>query len=58
VVLGITAISVTLVAPSGLWGLFLIRFPIALFGIERRLVFESIDPSAPSTTSAAARERQ
>jgi branched-chain amino acid transport system permease protein len=58
VILGITAISVTLVAPNGLWGMVLHRFPIALFGIERRLVFEAVEPSAPVTTKAQAGEGQ
>lgn len=58
VVLGITAIAVTLVAPNGLWGLVTNRFPVALFGIERRLILISVDAGTPSTTNATAREGQ
>lgn len=58
VVLGITAIVLTLVAQNGLWGIVTNRFPIALFGIERRLVLGVVDPAAPSTTIAPAREGQ
>ncbi len=52
IILGITAIAVTLLAPTGLWGLFTNRFPIALFGIERRLVID--EPGASPRGPAAA----
>lgn len=58
VILGLTAIVVTLLAPDGLWGLVTNRFPVALFGIERRLILGSSHPSAPSTTSGPAGEGQ
>lgn len=56
--LGVTAIAMTLVAPNGLWGLIADRFPIALFGIGRRLVLSSVDAVAPPTTNTSAREGQ
>lgn len=55
IILGITAISITLLAPNGLWGQFTNRFPVALFGIERRLVFDESGPD-PGTGAAAAAE--
>jgi branched-chain amino acid transport system permease protein len=58
IVLGITAIAVTLVAPNGLWGLATNRFPVALFGIERRLVLSSVDADTQPTTNATAGEGQ
>jgi branched-chain amino acid transport system permease protein len=50
VILGITAISITLLAPNGLSGLITSRLPVALFGIERRLV---LDDPPPKRGSAA-----
>jgi branched-chain amino acid transport system permease protein len=38
VVLGTVAIGITLLAPKGLWGLWVRHFPMALFGVQRRLV--------------------
>lgn len=55
IILGITAIAITLLAPNGLWGLFANRFPVALFGIERRLVLDESGPD-PGTGAAAAAE--
>jgi branched-chain amino acid transport system permease protein len=53
VVLGVTAIGLTLLAPRGLWGLFVARFPSVSFGAQPRLVMRpaaptSVDP--PGTT--------
>lgn len=58
VVLGITAILVTLVAPNGLWGIVTNRFPVALFGIERRLILGSPWTAPPPATNAPASEGQ
>jgi branched-chain amino acid transport system permease protein len=58
VILGVTAIAITLLAPNGLWGLFTKRFPIALFGIERRLVLDSPDRAAPTGVVAATKDGQ
>jgi branched-chain amino acid transport system permease protein len=58
VILGVTAIVVTLLAPNGLWGLVTNRFPVALFGIERRLILGSSRPASPRTTSGPAGEGQ
>ena len=38
VILGGVAVAVTIVAPAGLWGLFVRRVPVVLFAIHRRLV--------------------
>ena len=35
--LGAAAVVITLLAPRGLWGLFVARVPVALFAVERRL---------------------
>jgi branched-chain amino acid transport system permease protein len=37
VLIGGVAVGITLLAPRGLWGLFIARFPVALFGVQRRL---------------------
>ena len=37
VLIGAVAVGITLLAPRGLWGLFTARFPVALFGVQRRL---------------------
>jgi branched-chain amino acid transport system permease protein len=52
IILGITAIAVTLLAPTGLWGLVTNRFPVALFGIERRLVIDESTTSTRAPTGA------
>ncbi len=53
VILGAVAIVMTLVAPRGLWGLWVARRPTALFGIRRSLVLT--DPGAPGTSAAKPR---
>lgn len=40
VILGAAAILITLLAPRGLWGLWVRRFPMTLFDAHRRLVIE------------------
>jgi branched-chain amino acid transport system permease protein len=44
IILGIVAIGAVLVAPKGLWGLFSSRWPITLFGVQRRLVVSDTPP--------------
>jgi branched-chain amino acid transport system permease protein len=44
VILGATAIVMTLIAPRGLWGLVVARRPMAPFGVRRRLLVN--DPDA------------
>jgi branched-chain amino acid transport system permease protein len=58
VVLGVTAIALTIVAPNGLWGLVANRFPVALFGIERRLVLSPAETRTAPSTNGPAREGQ
>lgn len=58
VILGVTAITITLLAPNGLWGLLTNRFPIALFGIERRLVLDEPGPEPGTAAAAAAKDGQ
>lgn len=58
VILGITAIAITLLAPNGLWGLLTSRFPIALFGIERRLVVDDSGPDPGTAAAAVAKDGQ
>jgi branched-chain amino acid transport system permease protein len=38
IVLGTLAVTITILAPRGLWGLIEDRWSISLFGIQRRLV--------------------
>lgn len=40
IILGAVAIAITLLAPGGLWGLVTRYRPMALFGIQRRLVID------------------
>jgi branched-chain amino acid transport system permease protein len=40
VILGVVAIGLTLLAPRGLWGLFVARFPSISFGSRQRLIME------------------
>jgi branched-chain amino acid transport system permease protein len=59
VVLGVTAIGLTLLAPRGLWGLFMARFPMVSFGAQPRLVMRqaapaSVDPPAGTTPTDVA----
>jgi branched-chain amino acid transport system permease protein len=49
IVLGVLAVSITILAPRGLWGVIDGRFSISLFGIHRRLVAEA--PTAARRTS-------
>lgn len=49
VILGAVAIVMTLLAPRGLWGLWVERRPTALFGIARRLVLT--DPGGPGRSA-------
>jgi branched-chain amino acid transport system permease protein len=51
VILGITTITITLIAPNGIWGLLTSRFPIALFDIERRLVLTETGPDHGTGTA-------
>ena len=51
IILGIVAITVTVLAPEGLWGMVTRIRPMALFGIERRLVLER-PASAPDGPGA------
>lgn len=44
VALGLVTIGIVLLAPRGLWGLITSRWPISLFGTERRLVQEKEGP--------------
>jgi hypothetical protein len=49
IILGAVAIAITLLAPGGLWGLITRYRPMALFGIQRRLVIEgAASPPPPS----------
>ena len=49
VALGVVAIAIVLAAPRGLWGLVEARWPVALFGIQQRLVpAGSVRPPEPS----------
>lgn len=57
-VLGVTAIAITLLAPNGLWGLFAKRFPVSLFGIERRLVLADPGPDPGAATATTAKDGQ
>ncbi|HUG49057.1 MAG TPA: branched-chain amino acid ABC transporter permease [Candidatus Limnocylindria bacterium] len=50
VILGGVAIFVTLLAPGGLWGLITSRYPVALFGIQRRLL---LGPARPIEATPA-----
>jgi branched-chain amino acid transport system permease protein len=52
IVLGALAVTITLLAPRGLWGVFDARFSISLFGIHRRLVGD-----APSGKARPADDR-
>jgi branched-chain amino acid transport system permease protein len=58
IILGATAIGITLLAPNGLWGLFTDRYPLALFGIERRLVLDEPDPPPRTATAVTAEDGQ
>ena len=55
VILGTVAIVMTLLAPRGLWGLWVARRPMELFGIRRRLVLADVgaadapDPAGSTT---------
>jgi branched-chain amino acid transport system permease protein len=48
IILGIVAITITVLAPQGLWGLITRVRPMALFGIQRRLVIDPAVPPGPS----------
>jgi branched-chain amino acid transport system permease protein len=48
IILGIFAIVVTVVAPHGLWGMVTKVRPMALFGIQRRLIVDRAAPPPPS----------
>jgi len=52
VILGTVAIVMTIVAPRGLWGLWVQRRPMALFGIRRRLVVTGME-GAPRAAGEA-----
>lgn len=58
VILGITAIAITLLAPNGLWGLLTNRFPVALFGIERNLALAGPDPPPGTQTAKTSKDGQ
>ncbi len=47
IILGIVAIAITVLAPQGLWGLITKVRPMALFGIQRRLVLDPAVPPGP-----------
>jgi branched-chain amino acid transport system permease protein len=53
IILGAVAIAITILAPGGLWGLFTRYRPMALFGIQRRLVFDGAAPPVPPPASPA-----
>jgi branched-chain amino acid transport system permease protein len=58
VVLGVVAIGLTLLAPRGLWGLLMARFPSISLGAQRRLLMRpatptSVDPPGTTPTGAA-----
>jgi branched-chain amino acid transport system permease protein len=44
IILGLVAITITVVAPQGIWGTVTRYRPMALFGIQRRLVLEPVHP--------------
>ena len=48
IILGIVAIVITVVAPQGLWGMVTRVRPMALFGIQRRLIVDRVPPPPPS----------
>jgi len=50
VILGVAAIGLTLLAPRGLWGLFVARFPSISFGARPRLI---MGPSGPGADDEA-----
>ena len=50
-ILGVVAIAVTLLAPQGLWGLFVARFPVTLFGARPRLEMLAPEPGGPPAPS-------
>ena len=56
VILGVVAMAVTLLAPHGLWGLFVARFPVTLFGAHPRLEMLPVDPGGPPGTSTEENE--
>jgi branched-chain amino acid transport system permease protein len=61
IILGLTAVVVTIVAPRGLWGVLEGRYSISLFGIQRRLLAEPTmlpgdapgDPPGPGPNEGA-----
>jgi branched-chain amino acid transport system permease protein len=50
VILGVTAIGLTLLAPRGLWGLLMARYPWISLGSQRRLLMKSPDVEGRDTT--------
>jgi len=46
ILLGIVAITITVLSPQGIWGWVTKVRPMALFGIQRRLVLGRTGPSA------------
>ena len=58
IILGIVAITITILAPYGLWGMLTRIKPMALFGIQRRLVLErpaaAVPAGPPDDTPGAA----
>jgi branched-chain amino acid transport system permease protein len=56
VILGAVAIAMVLLAPRGLWGLWVARRPMESFGIRRRLVLTApggvTDVGAPDSTGS------
>jgi branched-chain amino acid transport system permease protein len=51
VILGVVAMAVTLLAPQGLWGLVVARFPVTLFGAHPRLEMVPAGAEGPPATS-------
>jgi branched-chain amino acid transport system permease protein len=51
IALGVFTMVIVLLAPRGLWGLVVARWPVALVAIDRRLVARSAE-SATSTEGA------
>lgn len=49
IVLGLLAVTITILAPRGLWGLIEDRWPVSLFGIQRRLTAGAPVLSAEAT---------
>lgn len=54
VVLGGVAITITLLAPRGIWGIVVSRFPMELFGIQPRVIITDSGTAAPDAPRGSA----